>query len=273
MLTRTSLNADNFHTVWVNNVGPNNFHTVWVNNVGPNKAQFPKVVFRVINWRNAISKHFELQDLNISVTNLEQFHAMQCYKKNNGSSPTEVFFREDVLKMWNKFTGELPWRGVISIKLLCNVIEIALSHGCSPVICCMFSEHLFIKTPLEGFFWNKKFYVARICSFYQTFQYQSTHYLVPMFPAYDLLSFLAQPIPCNKCSILDQQLVIFNYVSSFHTRSKIHFFKKVYYDIVPSPKFWLVKIPTLNSLIVDSKDSLLGYSYDIDNVKPIMKIN
>ena len=67
--------------------------------MGPNKAQFSKVVFTVINWRNAISKHFELQDLNISVTNLEQFHAMQCYKKNNGSSPTEVFFREDVLKM------------------------------------------------------------------------------------------------------------------------------------------------------------------------------
>ena len=32
-----------------------------------------------------------------------------------------------------KFTGEHSCRSVISIKLLCNFIEIALWHGCSPV--------------------------------------------------------------------------------------------------------------------------------------------
>ena len=166
---------------------------------------------------------------------------MRCnVTRKTTSSPTEVFFREDVLKMWNKFTGELPWRGVISIKLLYNVIEIALWHGCSPVICCMFSEHLFIKTPLEGFFWNKKFYVARICSFYQTFEYQSTHYLVPMFPAYDLLSFLVQPIPCNKCSILDQQLVYSTMCHLFTPDQKFISLKKCIMTLYPRQNFdWL----------------------------------
>ena len=38
-------------------------------------------------------------------------------------------FREPLYQ----FTGEHPCRNAISIKLLCNFIEIALRHGCSPV--------------------------------------------------------------------------------------------------------------------------------------------
>ena len=38
-----------------------------------------------------------------------------------------------VLKICSKFTGEHPCRSAISIKLLCNFIEIILRHGCSPV--------------------------------------------------------------------------------------------------------------------------------------------
>ena len=42
-----------------------------------------------------------------------------------------------VLKICSKFTGEhpeqRPYRSAISIKLICNFIEIALRHGCSPV--------------------------------------------------------------------------------------------------------------------------------------------
>ena len=33
-----------------------------------------------------------------------------------------------------------------------NFIEITLRHGCSTVIFCIFSEHFFLKTPLNGFF-------------------------------------------------------------------------------------------------------------------------
>ena len=49
------------------------------------------------------------------------------------SSHREVFLGKVVLKMCSKFTGEQPCRSVISIKLLCNFIEITLRHDCSPV--------------------------------------------------------------------------------------------------------------------------------------------
>ena len=47
--------------------------------------------------------------------------------------PLRVFLRKSVLKIYSKFTGEHPCRSAISRKLLCNFIEIALRHGCSPV--------------------------------------------------------------------------------------------------------------------------------------------
>ena len=49
------------------------------------------------------------------------------------SSHPVVFLVKGVLKICSKFTGEHPCRSVISIKLLCNFIEITLRHGCSPV--------------------------------------------------------------------------------------------------------------------------------------------
>ena len=49
------------------------------------------------------------------------------------SSRSEVFLVKRVLKICSKFTGEHPCRSGISIKLLCNFIEITLWHGCSPV--------------------------------------------------------------------------------------------------------------------------------------------
>ena len=49
------------------------------------------------------------------------------------STRSEVFLRKRILKICSKFTGEHPCRNVISIKLLCNFIEIALRHGCSTV--------------------------------------------------------------------------------------------------------------------------------------------
>ena len=49
------------------------------------------------------------------------------------SSHPEVFIGKGVLKICSKFTGEHPCRSAISIKLLCNFIEITLRHRCSPV--------------------------------------------------------------------------------------------------------------------------------------------
>ena len=72
---------------------------------------------------------------------------VQVFKCN----PLKVFSGKDVLKTCGKFTGEHPCRKVISIKLQKNFLEIKLRHGCSPVNL-LFSEHLFIRTPLENCF-------------------------------------------------------------------------------------------------------------------------
>ena len=50
-----------------------------------------------------------------------------------GSIYPEMLLRKVVLKICRKCTGEHQCQSVISIKLLCDVIEIALWHGCSPV--------------------------------------------------------------------------------------------------------------------------------------------
>ena len=44
-----------------------------------------------------------------------------------------MFLRKGVLTICSKFTGEQPCWSVISIKLLCNFIEITLRNECSPV--------------------------------------------------------------------------------------------------------------------------------------------
>ena len=52
--------------------------------------------------------------------------------RNRSSSP-EVILGKGVLKICYKFTREHAYRGVISVKLLCNFIEITHRHGCSLV--------------------------------------------------------------------------------------------------------------------------------------------
>ena len=44
-----------------------------------------------------------------------------------------MFLGKDVLKTYSSVTGEHPYRSAISITLQCNLIEIALRHGCSTV--------------------------------------------------------------------------------------------------------------------------------------------
>ena len=61
------------------------------------------------------------------------------------SSHPEMFIGKGVLKIRSKFTTEHPCGSAISIKLLCNFIEIKLWHGC------IFPEHFFV-TPLDDCF-------------------------------------------------------------------------------------------------------------------------
>ena len=69
------------------------------------------------------------------------------------SSRSEVFLEKGVLKIFRKFTGEHSCRSVLSIKLLCNFIEIAFRMNFLLYICCIFAEHLFLRIPLGGCFW------------------------------------------------------------------------------------------------------------------------
>ena len=46
---------------------------------------------------------------------------------------SKLFLRKCVRKICSNFKGEHPCQSVISIKLLCNFIEITLRHGCPPV--------------------------------------------------------------------------------------------------------------------------------------------
>ena len=67
----------------------------------------------------------------------------------------QVFLRKGVLNICSKFTGKHPCQSVISIKLLCNFIEITLRHGCSTVnLLHIFRtpKHPFLWAPLDGCF-------------------------------------------------------------------------------------------------------------------------
>ena len=66
------------------------------------------------------------------------------------SSPPEVFLGKVVLKICSKFTGERPYRSAISIKLICNFIEIALRQGCSPLNLLHIIRKTFPKNTPEG---------------------------------------------------------------------------------------------------------------------------
>ena len=63
---------------------------------------------------------------------LDQMQARNNLIESLWSSHPEVFFGKGTLKICSKFTGEHPWRSAISIKLLCNLIEMTLRHGWSP---------------------------------------------------------------------------------------------------------------------------------------------
>ena len=57
---------------------------------------------------------------------------------NYRSSLPEVFLGKRVLKIWSKFTGEHPCRSA-------NLLKSHFGMGVILKICCIFSEHLFIR--------------------------------------------------------------------------------------------------------------------------------
>ena len=69
---------------------------------------------------------------NESFNHLIAFFSVSLRERYRSNHP-EVFLGKGALKTCSKFAGEHPCQSSILIKLLCNVIEITLRHGCSPV--------------------------------------------------------------------------------------------------------------------------------------------
>ena len=85
------------------------------------------------NW-SKIYFQINQQSLKVSKSRCNDWKSLQliCIYR---SRPPDVFLGKGVLKICGKFTeftGEHPCWSVILVKLLCNLIEIALWHGCFP---------------------------------------------------------------------------------------------------------------------------------------------
>ena len=74
---------------------------------------------------------------------------------NKSSPPEVVSLGKGVLKICSKFRGEHPCRSMISMKLLCNFIEIPLRHGCSLVNLLHIFGTLFLKNTSGGLLFDK----------------------------------------------------------------------------------------------------------------------
>ena len=92
-----------------------------------------------------VHKDYRKVVANLGISFLRSFFSLFCFSFFKSypvlkllscqyrSSHLEVFLIKGVLKICSKFTGEHTCRSVISVKLLCNFIEIALRHECSAV--------------------------------------------------------------------------------------------------------------------------------------------
>ena len=79
-----------------------------------------------------------------------KFQSVTIYR----SSHPEVFLGKGAMKICSQFTGEHPCWSAISIKLLCNFIEITLWHGCSPVNLLHIFRTPFLKNTSGGLLLN-----------------------------------------------------------------------------------------------------------------------
>ena len=103
----------------------------------------------------------------------------RTYKWKLRSNCQKVFLGKGVLKIYRytegQFTEEHPSRSVISIKSLCNFIEITLGHGCSPVKLLYIFRTSFSQNTSEGLllrafcsrkiFWNILWPISYQCHF------------------------------------------------------------------------------------------------------------
>ena len=125
-----------------------------------NLKEFPRTSkFHFSQWKTYFFKFILINNIkNSRKLNISFFMLIFKWDQPHfirGSHP-KVFLRKGALKICSKFTGEHPCRSAISVKLLCNFIEITLPHECSPVnLLHIFRTNLLKNTP--G--WLLPFYV------------------------------------------------------------------------------------------------------------------
>ena len=114
------------------------------------------ILIQTVSFVSLANYSIEVRQANILVTKWKNLSWNKASIISRvGSSRPEVFLRKGVLKICSKFTGEDPCRSVISIKLLCNFIEIALLYECSPVNLLHISKTPYLKnTPGRLFLWE-----------------------------------------------------------------------------------------------------------------------
>ena len=84
---------------------------------------------KILNYLELSPIIFTIKNL-VKVSKLFLLSPCCCMEETkNKSSHPEVFLGKVVLKLCSKFTGEHPCQSAISVKLLCNFIEITLQHG------------------------------------------------------------------------------------------------------------------------------------------------
>ena len=119
---------------------------------------------------------------------------------------------------------------MILIKLLCNFIKITLRHGCPSVICRIFAEYLFTRTPLEGCF----------CSDYERVNSKSILFLI-----------LFNHLKTHKClfyfsDILQMLIYLQNSLVSIHEDSRR---KYCFHNTVSPGIIIMIKSVRLNSSV------------------------
>ena len=115
----------------------------------PNIVSFSQVNFHRCSIKKFLEKNVQHSEKSICLF-LISCRPLGVYRNRH----PEVFLVKGVLKICSKFTGEHPCRSVISVKLLCNFIEITLRHGCSPVNLMYIFRTTFLRIPMDGCFWK-----------------------------------------------------------------------------------------------------------------------
>ena len=94
------------------------------------------------------------------------------------SSPPEVFLGKDVLEIFCKFTRKHSCWSAISIKLLCNFIEIPFWHGCSPVNLLQISRTTFCMNAYGGLLVSVIFFYTQLSSPWVIMRMKLTNFIV-----------------------------------------------------------------------------------------------